>query len=87
MILYILNHKYHYEMENLCRVFYPAEALRCIKAQSHTVQAPRLLPMEGVGDLGSPEEGLAERRSLHRLLVGHFYASFRGIALTFRAIS
>jgi len=28
MILYILNHPYHYEMENLCRAFCPAENLR-----------------------------------------------------------
>jgi len=28
MILYILGHPYHFEMENLCRVFYPGERLR-----------------------------------------------------------
>ena len=28
MILYIVGHKYHYEMENLCRVFYPGAGIR-----------------------------------------------------------
>ena len=31
MRLYIINHPYHYEMENLCRVFYPAEELGVVK--------------------------------------------------------
>jgi len=32
MLLYILNHPYHFEMENLCRVFYPGEGLRVVRA-------------------------------------------------------
>ena len=28
MLLYILNHPYHYELENLCRVFYPGEKVQ-----------------------------------------------------------
>lgn len=31
MILRVINHKFHYEMENLCRVFYPYETIRVIK--------------------------------------------------------
>ena len=31
MILRVINHKFHYEMENLCRVFYPDETIRVIK--------------------------------------------------------
>ncbi|MDR2687071.1 MAG: coproporphyrinogen dehydrogenase HemZ [Oscillospiraceae bacterium] len=31
MILYVLHHPYHFEMENLCRVFYPGESLRVEK--------------------------------------------------------
>lgn len=30
MILKVINHKFHYEMENLCRVFYPYETIRVI---------------------------------------------------------
>ena len=30
MILKVVNHKFHYEMENLCRVFYPYETIRVI---------------------------------------------------------
>lgn len=30
MILRIVNHKFHYEMENLCRVFYPYESIRVL---------------------------------------------------------
>ena len=28
MLLYILDHPYHYELENLCRVFYPSEKVQ-----------------------------------------------------------
>ena len=31
MILRVVNHKFHYEMENLCRVFYPYETIRVIR--------------------------------------------------------
>lgn len=31
MILRVVNHKFHYEMENLCRVFFPHETIRVIK--------------------------------------------------------
>ena len=30
MILKVINHKFHYEMENLCRVFYPYETIRVV---------------------------------------------------------
>ncbi|MBR5262682.1 MAG: coproporphyrinogen dehydrogenase HemZ [Clostridia bacterium] len=30
MILRVINHKFHYEMENLCRVFYPYESIRVL---------------------------------------------------------
>lgn len=30
MILRVLNHKFHYEMENLCRVFYPFEKIKVV---------------------------------------------------------
>ena len=30
MILKVINHKFHYEMENLCRVFYPYETIRVL---------------------------------------------------------
>ncbi|MBR3836299.1 MAG: coproporphyrinogen dehydrogenase HemZ [Clostridia bacterium] len=30
MILRVVNHKFHYEMENLCRVFYPCESIRVL---------------------------------------------------------
>ena len=33
MLLYILNHPYHYELENLCRVFYPNEAIQVRRAR------------------------------------------------------
>jgi len=36
MTLYILNHPYHYEMENLCRVFYPQEKIRLVRG----IQSP-----------------------------------------------
>ena len=32
MLLYILDHPYHYELENLCRVFYPDETIRVAKS-------------------------------------------------------
>ena len=28
--LLVINHKFHYEMENLCRVFYPYETIRVL---------------------------------------------------------
>ncbi len=31
MILYLSGHDFHYEMENLCRVFFPMEEIRCTK--------------------------------------------------------
>lgn len=31
MLLYVLHHPYHFEMENLCRVFFPAEQLRVLR--------------------------------------------------------
>lgn len=30
MILRVLNHKFHYEMENLCRIFYPYEKIKVV---------------------------------------------------------
>ncbi len=30
MILRVINHKFHYEMENLCRVFYPFESIKVV---------------------------------------------------------
>ncbi|MCL2299055.1 MAG: radical SAM protein, partial [Firmicutes bacterium] len=38
MILYVRNHPYHFEMENLCRVFYPAESLRVEKNTPRPLQ-------------------------------------------------
>ncbi|MDR0530821.1 MAG: coproporphyrinogen dehydrogenase HemZ [Oscillospiraceae bacterium] len=32
MILYVFNHKYHYELENLCRVFFPQEKIQINRA-------------------------------------------------------
>lgn len=32
MILRVVNHKFHYEMENLCRVFYPYEKIKVVHA-------------------------------------------------------
>ena len=34
MILRVVNHKFHYEMENLCRVFFPYETIRVINNES-----------------------------------------------------
>lgn len=34
MILRVVNHKFHYEMENLCRVFFPYETIRVINDDS-----------------------------------------------------
>ena len=31
MILRVVDHQFHYEMENLCRVFYPYETIRVIR--------------------------------------------------------
>lgn len=31
MILRVINHKFHYEMENLCRVFYPFESIKVVR--------------------------------------------------------
>lgn len=31
MILQVIDHKFHYEMENLCRVFYPYESIRVLQ--------------------------------------------------------
>ncbi len=31
MILRVINHKFHYEAENLCRVFFPFESIRTLK--------------------------------------------------------
>ncbi len=33
MILEVHNHKFHYEMENLCRVFYPYETIRVLHGE------------------------------------------------------
>ena len=50
MILYILGHPYHYEMENLCRVFYPGKKIRVARDSScrsaippHRLRAERSL--------------------------------------------
>ena len=34
MVLYIFNHKFHYEMENLCRVFFPHEKIEKIYGEA-----------------------------------------------------
>lgn len=34
MILRVINHKFHYEMENLCRVFYPFESIKVVRDSS-----------------------------------------------------
>ena len=34
MILRVVNHKFHYETENLCRVFFPYETIRVINDES-----------------------------------------------------
>ena len=34
MVLKIKGHKFHYEMENLCRVFFPNENIKTIKDNS-----------------------------------------------------
>ena len=44
MILYILGHPYHFEMENLCRVFYPGERLRVVRAPEKPVGRLRVIP-------------------------------------------
>ncbi|MCL2508498.1 MAG: coproporphyrinogen dehydrogenase HemZ [Oscillospiraceae bacterium] len=36
MILHIVGHDFHYEMENLCRVFFPDEQIRVVKYNSFT---------------------------------------------------
>lgn len=38
MILEVLNHSYHYEMENLCRVFYPNETIKTVRTPSDTAE-------------------------------------------------
>ena len=44
MILFVINHPYHFEMENLCRVFCPGEALRVARAYQRPVGRLRVLP-------------------------------------------
>ena len=34
MILRVLNHKFHYETENLCRVFYPYESIKVVRERT-----------------------------------------------------
>lgn len=34
MILYVVNHKFHYEMENLCRVFFPYETIKVVRDEA-----------------------------------------------------
>ena len=33
MTIYIKNHDFHYELENLCRIFFPNEKISIIKDQ------------------------------------------------------
>ena len=44
MILYVLGHPYHFEMENLCRVFYPGERLQVVRAPQKPVGRLRVIP-------------------------------------------
>jgi len=44
MILYILAHPYHFEMENLCRVFYPGERLRVARGPQRPTGRLRVIP-------------------------------------------
>jgi len=44
MLLYILGHSYHFEMENLCRVFYPGEKICILRAQQKPAGRLRVIP-------------------------------------------
>ena len=61
MILYILGHPYHFEMENLCRVFYPGERLRVVRVQEKPTGRLRMIP-------ASP--AVITRNGQVRLLIG-----------------
>lgn len=43
MILKVLNHKFHYEMENLCRVFYPYESIRVVHTDEEGEDSPNIV--------------------------------------------
>jgi len=45
MILYILGHPHHFEMENLCRVFYPGENLRVARGAQKPAGRLRMIPV------------------------------------------
>ncbi|MDR1927031.1 MAG: coproporphyrinogen dehydrogenase HemZ, partial [Oscillospiraceae bacterium] len=45
MLLYVLGHPFHYEMENLCRLFFPEEKIRVLRGrESEPVGRQRLVP-------------------------------------------
>jgi len=43
MLLYVLNHPYHFEMENLCRVFYPVDNLRVVRGLQKPIGRLRVI--------------------------------------------
>ena len=52
MILYTINHDYHYELENICRIFFPFEKIRIYKEidTTHTDSAVVLTRLLNNGD-------------------------------------
>lgn len=52
MILRVINHKFHYEMENLCRVFYPFESIKVVRDSSEGED-----PLTVVTELSEADDG------------------------------
>ena len=48
MILYIASHPYHYEMENLCRAFFPEEKIRIVRGKERVRRLRIIAPSPAV---------------------------------------
>ena len=62
MVLYIIDHPYHYEAENLCRVFYPFDKV--------TVQH-EFMPSDENRTVYTAEENGAQSKSRRRDRIRH----------------
>ncbi|MBQ5591832.1 MAG: coproporphyrinogen dehydrogenase HemZ [Clostridia bacterium] len=52
MILRVIDHKFHYEMENLCRVFYPYESIRVLQGDEEGEDPLTVVTLLGETDSG-----------------------------------
>ena len=70
MILCILGHPYHYEMENLCRVFFPEEKIRLVRGKELIRRVQKI----------GPSPAVITRISREQITV-RLYAGRRGLSL------